>query len=219
MTDYNDSGQESTDPEPTTDEHRAEWERFSMTVLGGDGGGYVNVRNDSYDDTNDHIYSVHVENGRADGCSCPHATYRDAHCKHQVAVENRPLVVSSATASAATTGRQVATDGGAVMETDEDGTTGEDDHSRPQTDIWGNPVEHYDDEVRGAGEKRECQSCGSQFEVSLVAATADSTRRNWEEFYECQNCGAMGSFRFEDREHREARRTWTGEMDYPEETR
>jgi len=87
------NGQESGE---SVDEQRARWERFSMTVLDGDGGGYVNVRNDSHgDDAGAHIYSVAVENGEATGCSCPHAVHRGAHCKHQVAVENRPLVVSS----------------------------------------------------------------------------------------------------------------------------
>jgi len=97
---------------PTVDEQRARWERFSMTVLDGDGGGYVNVRNDSHgDDSGAHIYSVRVENGEATGCSCPHAVHRGAHCKHQVAVEERPLVVSSATAVGTSTAT-VATDGG-----------------------------------------------------------------------------------------------------------
>jgi hypothetical protein len=119
------SGQERTDDAPTTDERRAQWEQFSMVVLGGDGGGHINVRNDSHESPNDHIHTVHVEDGEADGCSCPHALYRDAHCKHQRAVEQRPLVVASADAanaaaspddaSAATTGKQVATDGGEVL--------------------------------------------------------------------------------------------------------
>ena len=104
------SGKETSE---STDERRARWERFSMTVLGGAGGGFVNVRNDSYgDDAGAHVYSVRVEDGRAVGCSCPHATHRGAHCKHQVAVENRPLVVSSATAAGATNARRVVTDGG-----------------------------------------------------------------------------------------------------------
>ena len=84
-----------------------------MTVLDGDGAGYVNVRNDSHDNPGEHIHSVHVENGSADGCSCPHAVHRDAHCKHQIAVEQRPLVLSSAAASAQTP--RVATDGGEVV--------------------------------------------------------------------------------------------------------
>jgi len=105
------SGQEANE---SVDEQRARWERFSMTVLDGEGGGYVNVRNDSHgDDAGAHIYSVAVENGEATGCSCPHAVHRGAHCKHQVAVEDRPLVVSSATAAASTP--RVATDGGEVV--------------------------------------------------------------------------------------------------------
>ena len=96
----------------SVDEQRAQWERFSMTVLGGEGGGYVNVRNDSHgDDAGAHIYSVAVENGEATDCSCPHAVHRGAHCKHQVAVENRPLVVSTASAAASPVPR-VVTDGG-----------------------------------------------------------------------------------------------------------
>ena len=109
MTDHELSGQEASE---SVDERRAHWERFTMTVLNGKGAGYVNVRNDSHDG-GDHIYSVHVENGSADGCSCPHATYRDARCKHQVAVENRPLVVASADAASAQP--RVATDGGEVV--------------------------------------------------------------------------------------------------------
>jgi hypothetical protein len=103
------SGQETGE---SVDEQRAEWEQFSMTVCGGDGGGHINVRNESYDNPNEHIHTVHAENGSVDGCSCPHAIYRDAHCKHQRAVEQRPLILSSADAASAATGQQVATDGG-----------------------------------------------------------------------------------------------------------
>jgi hypothetical protein len=106
------SGQES---DASADQHRAEWERFSMTVLDGDGAGYVNVRNDSHENPGEHIYSVHVGNGRTDNCSCPHATHRGAHCKHQRAVEHRPLVLSSADAAGAQTPR-VAADGGEVID-------------------------------------------------------------------------------------------------------
>jgi hypothetical protein len=208
------SGQERTD-----DERRAEWERFSMTVLDADGGGYVNVRNDSHDNPGEHIHSVHVEDGSADGCSCPHAVHRGVHCKHQIAVEKRPLVVSSASAanasaSTATTGQQVATDGGtqqvAASTTDTDGP-------QPQADHWGQPVQHFDDEPVGAGEKSECQACGPRFEVALVAATAENSRQ-WEEFYRCQNCNAGGSFRVDETQPtREAQRTWTGMIAYPDE--
>ena len=223
--------------ERTDDKRRAAWERFTMTVCGGNGGGYVNVRNDSHDNPGEHIHSVHVTNGEADGCSCKHATYRDAHCKHQIAVEQRPLVVASAdaasAASAATTGKQVATDGGTVVEsdvgshdeddtddtdgdTDDEPASTDNDHAQPQTDHWDNAVQHFDDGAVGAGEKSQCQSCGAQFEIAMVAATEDSNNRNWEEFYECQNCGATGSFRFYGGADR---REWTGMMDYPEEVR
>jgi DNA-directed RNA polymerase subunit M/transcription elongation factor TFIIS len=201
------SGQETGE---SVDERRAEWEQFTMTVCGGDGGGYVNVRNDSHDNPNEHIYTVRIEDGQAVDCRCAHATYRDAHCKHQRAVEQRPLVLSSAAASAAITGQQVATDGGTqqVAHTDDS-----DDENRPQTDHWGHEVERFDDEPVGAGEKSECQSCGSRFDVSMIAATAENSR-NWEEFYECQSCGARGSFRFYgERDTRE----WTGRIAYPDE--
>ena len=92
----------------SVDEKRARFERFGMTVCAN---GYVNVENQSYgDDSGAHIYSVEVSNGEAVGCSCPHAVHRGAHCKHQVAVEQRPIVVSSA--SAASDNSRVATDGG-----------------------------------------------------------------------------------------------------------
>jgi len=105
------SGQEASE---SVDEQRAQWERFSMTVPDGEGGGYVNVWNDSHgDDASDHIYSVEVRDGEATGCSCPHAVHRGAHCKHQVAVEDRPIVVSSATAAGAVS-PAIATDGGEV---------------------------------------------------------------------------------------------------------
>ena len=114
------NGQESGE---SVDEQRARRERFSMTVLDGDGGGYVNVRNDSHgDDAGAHTYSVAVESGEATDCSCPHAVHRGAHCKHQVAVENRPLVVSSASAAGASPAPAIATDGGERGEdTDGDG--------------------------------------------------------------------------------------------------
>jgi len=95
----NDGNHVDDGTEKSNDERRAEWERFAMTVCGGNGGGYVNVRNDSHDNPGEHIHTVHVENGQADGCTCGHALYRDAHCKHQHAVEHRPIVVASASAA------------------------------------------------------------------------------------------------------------------------
>jgi hypothetical protein len=101
----------SADESESVDEKRAQYERMAFTVCRN---GVVNVRNDSYgDDSGAHIYSVEVADGAAVGCSCPHAVHRGAHCKHQVAVENRPLVVSSASAAGATSA-PVATDGGEV---------------------------------------------------------------------------------------------------------
>lgn len=85
--------------------------------------------------------------------------------------------------------------------------------SEEPTDYWGQSVKEFDSEPVGAGEKSECQSCGSRFDVSMVAATEDSDNRNWEEFYECQQCGATGSFRFFGSTDT---RRWTGRMDYPE---
>lgn len=81
------------------------------------------------------------------------------------------------------------------------------------TDHWGQAVDHYDDPGYGAGEKRQCQCCGSRHEVALVAATASTSADNWEEFYQCQVCGAEGTFRVSDGD-----RTWTGDLAYPDET-
>ena len=108
MTNQNPAEQEASE---SVDEQRARWEgaNYGMTVCAN---GVVNVENRNYNEPG-HIYSVRVENGAATGCSCPHATHRGAHCKHQEAVEARPLVVSSATAAGATYApRTVATDGG-----------------------------------------------------------------------------------------------------------
>lgn len=93
--------------EPTVDERRAEWEEFQFTVC--PEVGYVNVANLSHGDANDHTYSVEVTDGEATGCSCPHAVHRGVHCKHQIAVENSPITLSSALAASAT---RVATDEG-----------------------------------------------------------------------------------------------------------
>ena len=91
----------------TVDEQRARWEgeNYGMPICAN---GYGNVENKNYNEPG-HVYSVRVENSEATGCSCPHATRRGAHCKHQVAVENRPIILSSASALSKA---QVATDGG-----------------------------------------------------------------------------------------------------------
>ena len=93
MTHNEPSGQESVV------EKRAMYERFSMTVLSGKGAGRVNIRNDSYgDDSSNHIYNVRVERGETVECTCPADKYQSGPCKHRIAIEQRPIVVSSASA-------------------------------------------------------------------------------------------------------------------------
>jgi hypothetical protein len=177
--------------------------------------GVINVKRPQ----SDRAHSTFVD---ADGdvlrCSCKGHKF-NGHCVHQDEIEKRPLVRSSAAAAAAETSQQVATDGGtrevAKSHTSAPETTG----NRPQADQWDQPVEHFDDAAVGAGERRQCQACGTRFEVALVAATADSWAERWEEFYRCQNCNAGGSFRVDESDEdrpREARRTWTGMMAYPD---
>ena len=87
---------------------------MSMTVCAT---GHVNVCNRSHNDDKNHTYSVEVADGEAVGCSCPHAVHRGATCKHMIAVQNSPIVVSSASAATA----PVATDGGEDTITDDEG--------------------------------------------------------------------------------------------------
>jgi hypothetical protein len=77
------------------DERRAAYEEFSFRVPAE---GFVNVANHSYGDSEagEHCYTVEIANGEAIDCSCPHATYRDAHCKHQVACESVEAVMLAA---------------------------------------------------------------------------------------------------------------------------
>ncbi|EMA47796.1 hypothetical protein [Halococcus salifodinae] len=176
--------------------------------------GVINVKRPE----SDRAHSVFVDGaGEVVRCSCKGHKF-NGHCVHQDEIETRPLVRSSAVAAAAEIGQQIATDGGTVIETDETTDETDHDHDHPQADHWGHEVAHYSDEVEGAGEKRQCQSCGSRFEVAMIAATEDSNNQKWEEFYECQSCGATGSFRVDGEAHsRDAQRTWTGRIAYPEE--
>jgi hypothetical protein len=204
------SGQERTDSEPTKAELRANWEAFEFRVPAE---GRVRVENVSYGaDSDEHVYVVSVESGIPFDCTCPAWEYHNPEggCKHMQAVENQPAVTRAAST---TTGQQVATDGGTQSAVPTDAT--DTDDARPQTDHWGQPVERFDDEPVGAGEKSECQSCGARFEIAMIAATAENSP-SWEEFYECHSCGATGSFRF-DGESEPDRRTWTGRIAYPEE--
>jgi hypothetical protein len=132
---------------------RAQYERFTLVVCKN---GIVNVRNDSYgEDNGEHIYSVDIED---ESCTCPHATYRDAHCKHLTAVESRPIVVSSAEA-AADSYSPVAADGGRVEESDED------DRFRLPEDPQHVSEDEWDEDSRGS------EDDGS--ERKLVDAYAD----------------------------------------------
>ena len=173
--------------------------------------GVINVKRPQ----SDRAHSTFVDgDGDVLRCSCKGHKF-NGHCVHQDEIEKRPLVRSSAAAAAVETSKQVATDGGTQQVATTD--AGDTDDTQPQTDHWSQPVEHFDDEPVGAGEKSECQACGSRFEVALVAATAENSHQ-WEEFYRCQNCNARGSFRVDETQPtREAQRTWTGMMAYPDE--
>ena len=82
---------------------------------------------------------MEVTGGEAVGCSCPHHQYRDATCKHQIAVENSPIVLSSATAATA----PVATDGRENTITDDDG---DERPARTESpDMGGGPTSGVDD--------------------------------------------------------------------------
>ena len=203
------SGQERTDNEPTKAELRAKWEGFELRVPAE---GRVRVENVSYgNESDEHVYVVSVESGIPFDCTCPAWKYHNPEggCKHMQAVENQPAVTRAAST---TTDQQVATDGGTQQAVPTD--AGDTNDSRPQTDHWGQAVEHFDDEPVGAGEKSECQSCGTRFEIAMIAATAENNP-NWEEFYECQSCGSTGSFRFNG-ESEADRRRWTGRIAYPD---
>jgi DNA-directed RNA polymerase subunit M/transcription elongation factor TFIIS len=170
--------------------------------------GVINVKRPQ----SDRAHSTFVDSdGDVLRCSCKGHKF-NGQCVHQDEIAKRPLVRTSAAAAAAETSQRVATDGGTqqVVHTD----AGDTDDTRPQTDHWSQPVEHFDDEPVGAGEKSECQSCGTRFEIAMIAATAENNP-NWEEFYECQNCGATGSFRFYG-ESESDRRQWTGRIAYPD---
>ena len=203
------NGQERTDSESTKAELRANWEAFEFRVPIE---GRVRVENVSYGaDSDEHIYVVSVEAGIPFDCTCPAWEYHNPEggCKHMQAVENQPVVTRAAST---TTDHQVATDGGTQPAVPTDAADADD--TRPQIDHWGQPVEHFDDEPVGAGEKSACQSCGARFEIAMIAATAENSSC-WEEFYECQSCGATGSFRFYN-ENEADRRRWIGRIAYPD---
>lgn len=209
----------ATVPDKDHDDRRDDLE----TTLCPDGR-HINVRNPRSGSGD--VHTVELDGSGVKGCTCKGWTFHET-CYHVDSVRNSPLLLASARAASSTTAT-VATDGGVkevgerTVRTDLGGDKGNEentdedddsDDSRPATDHWGEPLEHFDDGVCGAGEACQCQSCGTRFEIAMVAATADSSNRNWEEFYRCETCGARGTFRFIGETDR---REWTGRIDYPE---
>lgn len=74
---------------------RAQWEAFEFTILKG---GDVEVVNGSYDEPEEHTYTVHVEGGIPSDCTCPAYEYPEGACKHMVAVAIREPVLEAVTA-------------------------------------------------------------------------------------------------------------------------
>jgi hypothetical protein len=99
-------------------EKRAQWEAFDFAVPER---GRVRVENHSHADPDAHSYTVTVDHGSAVECSCPADTYHSGACKHRTAVENTPAVLAAASG--------VATDGGQIIEADDDGVILGDDES------------------------------------------------------------------------------------------
>ncbi|WP_433631267.1 SWIM zinc finger family protein [Halomicrococcus sp. NG-SE-24] len=66
---------------------RGQWDQFSFDV---DAPGMVDVTNESYEDPDEHQYTVTLDDvtGDAMACTCPHHVHRNAHCKHMAAVEH-----------------------------------------------------------------------------------------------------------------------------------
>lgn len=91
-----------------TIEKRASWEGFEFSILEG---GKVEVVNSSYDEPEEHTYTVHVEGGILFSCTCPAFEYRDGACKHMVAVAIREPVLEAASDEPA-----IRADGGTTVE-------------------------------------------------------------------------------------------------------
>jgi hypothetical protein len=101
---------DALDADATT-EKRASWEGFEFTVLGGD---EIEVVNSSYENPDEHTYTVHVEGGIPSDCNCPAFEYQDGACKHMVGVAIREPVLEAVTAEPT-----VKTDGGVTVEKEE----------------------------------------------------------------------------------------------------
>jgi len=104
----------------STIEKRASWEGFEFTILEG---GKVEVVNKSYDASEGHTYTVHVEGGIPFSCTCPAFEYQDGPCKHMVSVAIREPVLEAVSAEPT-----LKTDGGVTVE------EGESKHSNERPD-------------------------------------------------------------------------------------
>lgn len=91
---------------------RAQWEAFEV-VLAGEG--RVNVKNVSKEDPS--VYTVTVENGVPESCTCKYAEYNEDPCKHKTHVAMNDVLMAAVTASS---GREVATDGGETLAPESD---------------------------------------------------------------------------------------------------
>ncbi|WP_231188638.1 SWIM zinc finger family protein [Haladaptatus sp. DYF46] len=70
-----------------TAQNRAQAEQFSFDV---DAPGLLTVTNESYENPEDHQYTVSIDDVTEElmACTCPHHVHRNAFCKHMAAVEN-----------------------------------------------------------------------------------------------------------------------------------
>jgi hypothetical protein len=121
--------------------------------------GVINVKRPQ----SDSAHSVFVD-GDGDGdvirCSCKGHKF-NGYCVHQDEIEKRPLVVSSAVAAAADTGKQVATDGGTVEKSTGDDKTPESGNESCSSD---DPEITYHTEPEHVGGERfaRCEECGAE---------------------------------------------------------
>lgn len=122
---------------------RAEWEAFEV-VLAAEG--RVNVRNVSKADPS--VYSVTVENGVPESCTCPYDEYNDDPCKHRVHVALNDVLMD---AVAASSGREVRADGGKPLAARERAAEAHADEvtAHTATDETGETYEFY-----------RCEKCG-----------------------------------------------------------
>ena len=92
---------------------RAQYEAFNFEL---DAPGLVTVRNESYENADEHSYRVNVEDGIPVVCECPADTYHEGACKHRVAVAIREPVLEAASEYEREQEPEVAADGGTTIE-------------------------------------------------------------------------------------------------------